>query len=281
MPRSLDPHVAVSDAAERVTTNESLQAFLKHDLVCSRKRSVPFWVGNGTVAPTKARLSAANKRENETMPTTQNGTVRIAAQRPALRVVGEAVTPPRRQHNSARRPREYLTPAEVEMLITAARKRGRYGHRDATMILVAYRHGLRVGELCALTWDQVDFGQGLLHVARLKHGVPSVHPLGGEELRALRRLRREQPEGRHLFQTERDAPMTPAGFRKTLARIGEASALGFPVHPHMLRHACGFKLANDGQDTRALQHYLGHRNIQHTVRYTELAADRFKGFWPD
>ena len=167
------------------------------------------------------------------------------------------------------------------MVILTARKRGRYGQRDATMILIAFRHGLRVGELCALTWDQVDFGQGLLHVNRLKHGVPSVHPLGGEELRALRRLRRERPEGRHLFQTERDAPMTPAGFRKTLARIGEASALGFPVHPHMLRHACGFKLANDGRDTRALQHYLGHRNIQHTVRYTELAADRFKVFWPD
>ena len=75
--------------------------------------------------------------------------------------------------------------------------------------------------------------------------------------------------------------MTPAGFRKTLARISETSALGFPVHPHMLRHAAGYKLANQGVDTRTLQHYLGHRNIQHTVRYTELAADRFKGFWPD
>jgi type 1 fimbriae regulatory protein FimB/type 1 fimbriae regulatory protein FimE len=127
----------------------------------------------------------------------------------------------------------------------------------------------------------VDFSQGSLHVARLKHGVPSVHPLGGEELRALRRLRREQPDGRHVFQSERDAPMTPAGFRKTLARIAEASPLAFPVHPHMLQHACGFKLANDGKDTRALQHYLGHRNIQHTVRYTELASDRFTGFWPD
>jgi type 1 fimbriae regulatory protein FimB/type 1 fimbriae regulatory protein FimE len=167
------------------------------------------------------------------------------------------------------------------MLMVTARKRGRYGCRDATVILVAYRHGLRVSELCALTWDQVDFGQGLVHVTRLKHGVPSVQPLGGEELRALRRLRREQPEERHLFQTERAAPMTPAGFRKTLARIGEASGLGFPVHPHMLWHAAGYKLANQGVDTRALQHYLGHRNIQHTVRYTELAADRFKGFWPD
>ena len=151
------------------------------------------------------------------------------------------------------------------MLMVTARKRGRYGHRDATMILIAYRHGLRVGELCALTWDHVDFGQGLLHVTRLKHGVPSVHPLGGEELRALRRLRREQPEGRHLFQTERDAPMTPAGFRKTLARIGETSALGFPVHPHMLRHAAGYKLANQGVDRSGLEpphHLRGDRRFE-------------------
>src|SRR6516164_291487 len=132
---------------------------------------VPFWARNETAAPTQARLSAAIKRENETMPSTQNGTVRIAAQRPTLRVVGEAVAPPRRQCNSERRPREYLTPAEVEILIATARKRGRYGCRDATMILVAYRHGLRVSELCALTWDQVDFGQRLVHVTRLKHGV--------------------------------------------------------------------------------------------------------------
>jgi site-specific recombinase XerD len=228
------------------------------------------------------------------MPSAENGTVGIsgrqrpghdtrpvASRRRALRVVGEPAGPPPRRRNVELRPREYLTPAEVETLIAAARKRGRYGHRDATMILTAFRHGLRVGELCALTWDQVDFGQGLLHVARLKCGVPSVHPLGGEDLRALRRLRREQGAGRHVFQSERDAPMTAAGFRKTLARIGEASGLPFPVHPHMLRHAAGYKLANQGVDTRTLQHYLGHRNIQHTVRYTELAADRFKDFWQD
>ena len=220
------------------------------------------------------------------MQSTENGTVKIVSEQPAtkrakLRIVGEPSSPPARRRNAELRPREYLISAEVEALIATARRRGRYGHRDATMILIAYRHGLRVGELCALRWDQVDFGQGFLHVARLKHGVPSVHPLGGEELRALRRLRREQPEARHVFQSERDAPMTPAGFRKTLARIGEASPLAFPVHPHMLRHACGFKLANDGKDTRALQHYLGHRNIQHTTHYTELASDRFTGFWPD
>jgi site-specific recombinase XerD len=133
--------------------------------------------------------------------------------------------------------------------------------------------------LVRLLWDQIDFPQGLLHVIRLKRGVPSVHPLSGEELRALRRLRREQSDGRHVFQTERKAPMTEAGFRKTLARIGEASELSFPVHPHMLRHGTGYKLANDGRDTRALQHYLGHRNIQHTTRYTELASGRFEGWW--
>src|SRR6516165_10487134 len=132
---------APSDADGKVRTSDHLQSFLKYDLVCSRKRSVPFWGRNGTAAPTKARLSAVIKREHETMPNTQNGTVRIAAQQPALRVVGEAVAPPRRQRNAERRPREYLTPAEVEMLILTARKRGRYGHRDATMILIAYRHG--------------------------------------------------------------------------------------------------------------------------------------------
>jgi type 1 fimbriae regulatory protein FimB/type 1 fimbriae regulatory protein FimE len=173
------------------------------------------------------------------------------------------------------RPREYLTPAEVKKLTDVARKRSRYGMRDALMILVTYRHGLRVSELCALTWDQIDFAHGLMHVRRVKNGLPSVHPIGGEELRGLRAIRRDAGEGRYVFITERKAPMTPAGFRKLLTRIGVS------VHPHMLRHATGYKLANDGHDTRALQHYLGHKNITHTVRYTELSHDRFKSFWKD
>ena len=106
-------------------------------------------------------------------------------------------------------------------------------------------------------------------------------PLSGRELRALRRLKREQDPSLSIFTSERGAPFTPAGFRKMVARLGVAANLGFPVHPHMLRHACGFKLANDGVDTRSLQAYLGHRNIQHTVRYTELAPTRFKNFWHD
>ncbi len=188
---------------------------------------------------------------------------------------------PKRPCNAELRPREYLTGAEVDQLMMVAKTRGRYGHRDATMILIAYRHGLRVAELCALRWNQVDLEGGYLHVQRLKNGVPSVHPLRGPELRALRKLKRESSVAPYLFVTERGGPVTTAGFRKLLSRVGEASTLAFPVHPHMLRHACGYKLANDGHDTRAIQHYLGHKNIQHTVRYTELTPSRFQGFWKD
>jgi type 1 fimbriae regulatory protein FimE len=189
--------------------------------------------------------------------------------------------PPRRVPNRQRRTREHLTPAEAERLIAAAGTVGRHGHRDATLLLLAYRHGLRVGELVALRWEQVELKQGFLHVSRLKHGVPSTHPLRGPELRALRKVQRDYPSSPYLFTTERKGPLTTSAVRKLTARAGEVAKLGFPVHPHMLRHACGFKLAADGQDTRAIQHYLGHRNIQHTVRYTELSPERFKGFWKD
>jgi integrase len=200
-------------------------------------------------------------------PSTVNGTV--------------ANQPPRRQPNSTVRAREYLTDAEVAKLITAAGF-NRHAHRDATMILLAFRHGFRVAELVALRWDSLDFGHGRIHVNRAKSGSPSVHPLSGRELRALRRLRREQePESPFVFTSERGAPFTTAGFRKLVARAGAAAKFDFPVHPHMLRHACGFALANKGVDTRSLQAYLGHKNIQHTVRYTELSPTRFKGFWHD
>ena len=199
-----------------------------------------------------------------TGPTTENGTV-----------------PPRRARNAERRPREYLTAREVNQLMAAARDRGgRHGHRDATLLLLAYRHGLRAGELVSVRWDQLDFGQGLFHVRRLKNGRPSVHILRGSELRALRRLQREQaPLAPYVFTTERQTPMTPSGLRKLLTRIGQAAAFPFPVHPHMLRHACGFALAHERHDTRAIQEWLGHRNIQHTTRYTELTAHRFRNFW--
>lgn len=189
--------------------------------------------------------------------------------------------PPKRISNLAVRSREYLTPDEVEGLIKAAKSIGRHGHRDATIILLAYRHGFRVSELIALRWDQIDLKQGLLHVNRLKNGTPSNHPIRGPEIRALRRLQREYPETPYVFVTERKGPLTPSTVRKIVARAGREAKLPFPAHPHMLRHACGYKLANDGHDTRAIQHYLGHKNITHTVRYTELAADRFNDFWRD
>ena len=191
------------------------------------------------------------------------------------------VAPPRRVPNRRLRTREHLTPTEVEKLIAAAGRIGRHGHRDSTLLLLTYRHGLRVGELVGLRWEQMDLKQGLLHVNRLKHGVPATHPLRGPELRALRKLQRGYPTAPYVFTTERKGPLTASTVRKLTARAGAVAKIGFPVHPHMLRHACGFKLANDGQDTRAIQHYLGHRNIQHTVRYTELSPERFKNFWRD
>jgi integrase len=189
-------------------------------------------------------------------------------------------TPPGRSRNADVRSREYLTPAEVTRLMRAASKRGRYGQRDAAMILMAYRHGLRVSELVNLKWDQVDLKAGLLAVRRAKGGTPSTHPIQGDELRALRQVCREWTEGGgYVFQSERGGPMSTDGVRKMVTRTGVEAGMSFPVHPHMLRHACGFKLANDGHDTRALQLWLGHKQIQHTVRYTELSATRFRTFW--
>jgi len=186
---------------------------------------------------------------------------------------------PNRLPNADLRTREYLTEAEVERLMAAA-NRNRWGHRDATMVLVGYRHGLRASELFDLRWDQTDFASATLHVRRAKQGTPSAHPILGDELRALRRLQREQePSSPFVFVSERGAPFSTAGFARMVERAGGDAKLGFKAHPHMLRHACGFALANKGHDTRALQAYLGHRNIQHTVRYTELSPTRFKDFW--
>lgn len=203
--------------------------------------------------------------------------------KPTLRLVSPAnenrTVMPTRLPNAEYRQREYLTPAEVEKLLKAAGK-NRHGHRDATMILVCFRHGLRVSELVGLQWSQVDFQAANVHVRRLKGSTDAVHPIRGDELRALRRLQREQePKSAFIFTSERGAPFSPAGFLRLVQRAGEAAGLGFPAHPHMLRHATGFKLANDGVDTRTLQAYLGHKSIMNTVRYTELSPTRFRDLW--
>ncbi len=203
--------------------------------------------------------------------------------KPRLRLVSpttvKRTVTPKRLPNRDLRTREYLTHAEVVRLMAAA-KGNRYGHRDTTIILVAYRHGLRAAELVDLRWEQVDFKTATLHVRRVKKGTPSTHPISGDELRALRRLQREQePKSSFLFTSERGAPFTTAGFARMVERAGTEAKFRFKAHPHMLRHACGYALANKGHDTRALQAYLGHKNIQHTLRYTELSPARFKDFW--
>src|SRR5471030_2562038 len=187
-----------------------------------------------------------------------------------------AVTP-RRQPNSELRSREHLTETEVEKLIEAA-KGNRWGHRDATMILLAYRHGLRASEICDLRWEQFDFNSATLHVRRVKNGKPSTHPIRGDELRALRKLQREALKSPFVFMSERGGPLTTDSFNWLVKRAGKKARLPFQTHSHMLRHATGYKLAGDGHDTRSIQDYLGHKNIQHTVRYTELSPTRFQGF---
>jgi integrase len=188
-----------------------------------------------------------------------------------------AVTP-RRRPNSELRSREHLTETEVEKLIEAARG-NRYSHRDAVMILVAYRHGLRASEVCDLRWEQIDWNSATLHVRRVKSGKPSTHPIRGDELRALRKFKREAPKSPFVFVSERRGPFTTDSFNWIVKRSGQKADFPFQVHAHMLRHSAGYKLAGDGHDTRSIQDYLGHRNIQHTVRYTELSPTRFKDFW--
>ncbi len=190
---------------------------------------------------------------------------------------GNRTVTPLRRPNAELRPRKHLTEREVDKLIEAA-KGNRWGQRDATMILIAFRHGLRASEVCGLQWSDVEFESATLHLRRAKAGAASTHPLLGDELRALRALKREA-KSPFIFVSERGAPFSTAGFAKLIERVGIDAKLLFPIHPHMLRRACGYALANRGTDSRTLQAYLGHRSIQSTVRYAELAPGRFKNLW--
>ncbi|MBU6455307.1 MAG: tyrosine-type recombinase/integrase [Cyanobacteria bacterium REEB67] len=191
------------------------------------------------------------------------------------------VGPPIKRTNLESRSREYLTVDEVNLMIEAAKNIGRHGPRDALLILMTYRHALRVSEAIDLKWDQADLAQGKLHVNRLKNGEPSVHYLEGDEIRALRKLRRSYPESVFIFPSERQGPLSASAVYKIVARAGAEAELSLSVHPHMLRHGKGYQLASEGVDTRAIQAYMGHKNIQHTVLYTQLNSKRFKGFGKD
>lgn len=189
--------------------------------------------------------------------------------------------PPVKLKNIDIRCREHLLPDEVEAMIKAARC-GRYPERNSTLILSMFRHGFRVSEAIALKWAQIDLKSGLMHVNRLKHGVAATHPISARESRALHTLKRQnQDNSPFVFLSERGGPMSDRNVRTIVAAAGERAEIDFPVHPHQLRHACGYYLALHGHDTRAIQAYLGHRSIENTVRYTALAPDRFKSFWHD
>lgn len=231
--------------------------------------SVPRMPDFGTDEPAVAAPQEASSSDGDTASITENVTVEK----------GGMGKPPKRSRNVDMRPREYLTESEVETLVRVARKTTRNPVRDATMILMAFRHGLRVAELCDLEWNQIDFDAGRIDIVRIKNGYSSPHPLLGDELRLLRQIYRGKVASPYLFSSERGAPLGTSGFRKMLARVAKKTDLEISVHPHMLRHGCGFKLANDGVDTRVIQDYLGHKNIQHTVTYTKLSIDRFNGLW--
>ena len=205
--------------------------------------------------------------------------LRLADDTEPARIFGK-VSPPRKPLNKDRRPREHLTEAEVNAIAVSAGKRGRYGHRDKTMILLCFRHGLRVRELVDLTWDQVNLDEALLTVHRVKKGRNTEHPMPGAELRDLRRLKREQKAGsRFVFTTERDGPMTPNAFGKMLTKAALAIGFPFPIHAHMLRHATGYKLVTDRQPIREIQRYLGHRRTESTEVYTAAAPGQFDSFF--
>jgi type 1 fimbriae regulatory protein FimE len=190
----------------------------------------------------------------------------------------EKNTPPRRK-KKPKGSKLHVTNDECKAIRAAAASTGRHGHRDATMIMMAFFHGFRAVEVVNLLWEQVNLQERSLHVVRAKKGSESLHPLSEEQMAALRILKSDRTG--YVFVTERHGPLTTSTFGKIVARAGKKAGLPFRVHPHMLRHGCGYYFANKGQDTRAIQGYLGHKNIQHTVRYTALSKDRFKTFDTD
>jgi type 1 fimbriae regulatory protein FimB/type 1 fimbriae regulatory protein FimE len=178
--------------------------------------------------------------------------------------------------------REHLIPAEVDRLIAAARKR-RYGTRDEALLQLMYGHGLRVAEACELKWSQLDLDHGIIHIVRKKHGFGGDHHLRGVEQRVLRKLKREGPHaGEFVFASERGGPLKPRGVQMLFDRIAKDAGLGeLNLHPHVLRHSCGYALSDRGTDLRVIQDYLGHKEIRHTMRYVALSPRRFEGLWDD
>jgi type 1 fimbriae regulatory protein FimE len=192
-----------------------------------------------------------------------------------------ASQPPVKPKNLDVRVREYLTPAEVKRLVKAAEKASRHGFRDALLVTMTYRHAFRVSEVIDLRWEQIDFRTGRMQVNRLNNGDASVHYLEGDELQALRQVKRDYPESDFVFASQRQGPLSARSVHNIVAKAGEFAGIDCPVHPHMLRHAKGYQLASRGEDIRAIQAYVGHKSIQNTVLYAKNAPQKFKGFGRD
>ena len=178
--------------------------------------------------------------------------------------------------------RKHLVFAEVEKLMEAA-KGSRNAARDRCLLLLMFRHGLRVSEACGLALSQVDVESRVLHVARLKRGLSTTHPLRANEIKVIKtwlaERARMKPETDAFFISERRRPLSRKTAWLAIRTYGELAGLAVDAHLHMLRHACGFALADQGADTRLIQDYLGHRNIQHTVKYTATNPARFERLW--
>ena len=179
-------------------------------------------------------------------------------QRAAVQAGAVMKAMPTRKPNSDYRTREHLLEREVEALIKAA-KGNRNGLRDSTIILMMWRHGLRVSEACGLQWADVSFEDAILYVRRAKGGEHGTHPIADDEIAALRTLQREAGS-QWVFTSERGGPFERAGIARMIERSGIAAGLAFQCHPHQLRHACGYALVNRGVDTRTLQAFMGHRS---------------------